>query len=57
MDDPKRWANYNPVMVTSTDTIGAGLLGLIALVLLIALLRSQARNRRLLKQLAAHRRA
>ena len=57
MDDPRRWANYNPVTVTSSDTIGAALLGLLALVLLIELLRSQARNRRLLVELAPLRRA
>jgi hypothetical protein len=42
--------HYNPVRVS--DTVGTFILGLIALVLLIALLRSQGRNRRLLIQLA-----
>lgn len=57
MDDPRRWSNYNPVVVTNTDTIGAALLGQLALALLIGLLRSQARNRALLEQLAPLRRA
>ena len=42
--------NYNPVNVS--DTVGVMLLGVIAFVLLIALLRAQARNRALLAQLA-----
>jgi hypothetical protein len=41
--------HYNPVTVS--DTVGTMLLGVIALVLLIALLRAQARNRSLLAQL------
>ena len=57
MDDKKRWSNYNPVMVTSNDTIGTLLLGILALILLIALLRAQARNRRLLAKLARIRRS
>jgi hypothetical protein len=44
-------------MVTNSDTIGAALLGLLALALLIGLLRSQVRNRALLEQLAPLRRA
>jgi hypothetical protein len=42
--------HYNPVSVS--DTVGTLILGLFALLLLIALLRSQGRNRRLLVQLA-----
>jgi hypothetical protein len=42
--------NYSPVSVS--DTVGTLLLGIIALALLIALLRAQARNRSLLAQLA-----
>ena len=41
---------YSPVRVS--DTVGALILGFISLILLIALLRSQARNRRLMAQLA-----
>ena len=41
--------HYNPVRVS--DTVGTLILGIITLVLLIALLRSQTRNRRLLVQL------
>lgn len=44
--------HYNPVDVAMRETIGTTFLGLLALVLLIALLRSQARNRRLLRQVA-----
>jgi hypothetical protein len=43
--------HYNPVRVS--DTVGTLILGLIGLILLIALLRSHARNRKLLAQLAA----
>jgi hypothetical protein len=42
--------NYNPVYVS--DTVGTLLLGIIAVALLIALLRAQARNRSLVAQLA-----
>lgn len=42
--------NYSPVTVS--DTVGTILLGAIAVVLLIALLRAQSRNRRLVAQLA-----
>ncbi|MDX1687289.1 MAG: hypothetical protein R3248_04835 [Candidatus Promineifilaceae bacterium] len=44
--------HYNPVDVAMRETIGTTLLGVVALILLIALLRSQARNRKLLGQLA-----
>ena len=40
--------------VTIADTVGAIFLGIIALILLIALLRSQARNRELIAQLQHH---
>jgi len=39
-------------MVTTTDTVGAMILGILALTLLVALLRSQARNRALGAQLS-----
>ena len=42
--------HYNPVSVS--DTVGTLLLGIIAIVLLVALLRAQARNRNLAAQLA-----
>ena len=42
--------HYNPVRVS--EAVGALMLGIICFTLLIALLRSQARNRRLLIQLA-----
>lgn len=45
--------HFNPVDVTVSEAVGASFLGLLALLLLIALLRSQARNRKLLRQLAA----
>ena len=59
MEDPARTmdlehagaiGNYNPVSVS--DTVGTMLLGIIALVLLVALLRAQARNRSLVAQLS-----
>jgi len=42
--------HYNPVNVT--DTMGVIMLGTIAIILLAALLRTMARNRRLIAQLA-----
>jgi len=42
--------HYNPVHVQ--DTVGTIILGVITLVLLIALLRSQARNRKLIFHLS-----
>jgi hypothetical protein len=45
---------YHNDKITVTDTVGAALLGIIALILLIALLRSQARNRELIAQLQHH---
>jgi hypothetical protein len=41
--------HYNPVTVT--EAIGTMALGLMALILLLALLRAQGRNRKLLSQL------
>jgi len=53
-DDP---ADSRPFLdgsqvVTTTDTVGAMLLGTLALTLLVALLRSQVRNRTLVAQLS-----
>jgi len=45
--------HYNPVDVTLGEVIGTTFLGLLALLLLIALLRSQARNRELMRRRAA----
>jgi hypothetical protein len=42
--------HYNPVRVS--DTVGTLVLGFMSLILLIALLRSHMRNRRLMVQLA-----
>lgn len=44
-------SHYNPVNVS--DTVGAIFLGILALSLLLALLRAQARNRRLMDRLSA----
>lgn len=41
--------HYNPVTVT--EAIGTMALGVLALILLLALLRAQGRNRKLLSQL------
>ncbi len=40
-------SQLNPVSVNISETLGVIILGVIALILLIALLRAQARNRRL----------
>jgi hypothetical protein len=45
---------YDVIEIESINTVGAVLLGILALVLLIALLRCQARNRALLAQLSQH---
>lgn len=45
MELPLKGGNYSPVHVTNNDTIGAAILGAMALLLLIALLRAQARMR------------
>ena len=39
-------------IITTTDTVGAIILGILALIMLVALLRSQARNRALVAQLS-----
>ncbi len=44
--------NYSPVTVSATETGGAIFLTIIAILLLIALLRAEARNRELLIKLA-----
>lgn len=51
-DLPLTIRHYNPVRVTVGEAIGTILLGLLAILLLLALLRSQARNRELLRRLA-----
>jgi hypothetical protein len=43
---------YNVTDITVIDTVGVIFLGALALILLIALLRSQARNRALVAQLS-----
>lgn len=47
--DPKI---YNPVTVTISEATGVVMLGILAITLLVALLRSQSRHRKLLAQLA-----
>lgn len=44
------YGNYSPVAVS--DSLGAVILGALTFILLLALLRSQARNRELLARLA-----
>jgi hypothetical protein len=39
-------------IITTRDTVGVVILGILALILLVALLRSQARNRALVAQLS-----
>ena len=61
-DKPHNSANDGPAgsqtaldgsqIITATDTVGAMILGVLALILLVALLRSQARNRALVAQLS-----
>ncbi len=46
---------YNPVTVTVNDSTGAVFLGVIALALLVAFIRAEARYRALLAQMAAAR--
>jgi hypothetical protein len=46
------YRTYNSVTVTNADTIGSVFLGLIALTLLAALIRAQARIEALTRQLA-----
>lgn len=50
-EQPLTIKHYNPVNVTMGEAVGTIMLGLVALFLLIALLRSQARNRKLLQRL------
>jgi hypothetical protein len=51
-NEGKEYRNYNPVTVTITESAGILVLGALAITLLVALLRSQARHRKLLAQLA-----
>ena len=51
-NERKGYQNYNPVTVTFTESVGILVLGVLSLVLLISLLRSQARHHKLLAQLA-----
>ncbi len=51
-NEGKGYQNYNPVTVTVNETVGVLVVGGLALILLMALLRSQARHRKLLAQLA-----
>lgn len=51
-NEGKGYQNYNPVTVTINEAAGVLVLGVLALILLMALLRSQARHRKLLAQLA-----
>jgi hypothetical protein len=48
------YEHFNPASIKVIDTTGAVFLGLLAILLLIALLRAQARNRELLARLAQH---
>ena len=51
-NEGKEYRNYNPVTVTISESVGILVLGALAITLLVALLRSQARHRKLLAQLA-----
>ena len=51
-DEGKGYQNYNPVTVTVSESVGILVLGVLAVMLLISLLRSQSRHRKLLAQLA-----
>lgn len=51
-NEGKGYQNYNPVTVTVSESVGILILGMLALMLLVSLLRSQARHRKLLAQLA-----
>lgn len=51
-NEGKSAQNYNPVTITVQESVGILVLGVLALVLLGALLRSQARHRKLLAHLA-----
>ena len=51
-NEGKEYRNYNPVTVTISESVGILVLGALAITLLVALLRSQARHRKLLARLA-----
>lgn len=51
-NEGKDYKVYNPVTITVTESVGILVLGVLALTLLVALLRSQSRHRKLLAQLA-----
>jgi hypothetical protein len=51
-NEGKAYKNYNPVTVTVSESVGILVLGVLSVILLFALLRSQARHRKLLAQLA-----
>ncbi len=50
-EEPVQCEHYNPVTIHQQDTIGAIMLGIVAIALLVALLRVLAHNRELLRQL------
>jgi hypothetical protein len=54
MELANKGGNYSPVHVSNNDTVGAAILGAIALLLLIALLRAQSRTRTLEKMLSSN---
>ena len=51
-NEGKGYQNYSPVTVTVSESVGILVLGVLAVMLLISLLRSQSRHRKLLAQLA-----
>ena len=51
-NEAKGYKNYNPVTVTVSESVGILVLGILAITLLVSLLRSQARYRKLLTHLA-----
>lgn len=51
-NEGKGYQNYNPVTVTIEESVGIVMLGILSIILLVSLLRSQARHRKLLAQLA-----
>ncbi len=50
--DNRLFLRDGSTMITTADTVGAIILGILATTLLVALLRSQARNRALVAQLS-----